>query len=150
MSHAQTYDMVQKHQTGKAHFVVQGKKGQTIIVRAESEKSDFFLKSLYKSLKKAEEQFTKRYPAMISCYIDDIQEYEWESLKSGSGIQYFTNKFFENPKRSFIHTVSYTSSPEAKQSGSVINMNSGAICWTNSKGKYKEILNPFNILRDNH
>lgn len=150
MSQGQTYDLVQTKQSGKAHFAVQGNGRQTFIIKAESEKPDFFLPTLYKSLKNAEKQFTKSNPAMISCYIDNIQENEWEILKSGSDIQHFTNKFFENPKRGFIHTISYTSAPEVKQSGPLINMNSGALSWTNSKSKYKEISNPFGILLNNH
>lgn len=149
LSHKESYQMMEKYQTGKAHFAAQGKNGHTIIVKAESEKPDFFLKAVYKSLKIAEAQFTKRYPAMISCYIDDIQEHEWEALKSGSGIQYITNKFFDNQKRSFIHTISYTTAPEAKQSGPLINMDSGALSFVNSNGKYKEIVNPFDIIRNN-
>ncbi|MCH7494605.1 MAG: hypothetical protein IH825_00730, partial [Candidatus Marinimicrobia bacterium] len=79
MSQNQSYEMVQQHRNGKAHFAIQGKNGKTMIVKAESEKPDFFLPAIYKSLKIAEKQFTKKYPAMISCYIDDIQEHEWEA-----------------------------------------------------------------------
>ena len=54
MSQNRTYKLVEQYQTGRAHFVVQSENGHTIIVRAESEKPDFFLRALYNSLKKSE------------------------------------------------------------------------------------------------
>ena len=146
MSQNQTYEMVQQNRTGKAHFAIQGESGITMIVKAESEKPDFFLTALYKSLKIAEKQFTKKHPAMISCYIDDIQEDEWEALESESDIQHFTLKFLDNPMRNFIHTVSYTSAPKTKQIGALINFQSAALCWVNPLCKYTDHSNPFNIL----
>ena len=148
LSQNQTFRLVEQSQSGKAHFVVQSEGGHTIIVRAESDKPDFFLRALYDSLKKAAKQFTKKYPAMIACYIDDIQEQEWETLKSESGIQMFTIKFFDNPTRKFIHTISYTSAPTTKQSGALIDMHSAALCWVNPHGNIIEQSNPFSILKN--
>lgn len=95
--------------TPDAHYaVISGKKG-TIIIRTESQKRDRVLKAIFEELEKGSDQLTKTRPSILACYIEEIEENEWELLKDEGGLANMTGAFFVKDRNNHVNMIAYSS-----------------------------------------
>ncbi len=97
-----------------AHYaVVSGKKG-TIIIRTESQKRDMILKAIFEELEKGSDQLTKTRPSILACYIEEIEEDEWELLKDEGGLVNMAGAFFVKDGNKHVNMIAYSSDADGE------------------------------------
>jgi hypothetical protein len=97
-----------------AHYaVISGNKG-TIIIRAESQSRDRILKAMFEELGKGSDQLSKTKPSILACYVEEIEEHEWELLKDDGGLANMTGAFFLKDRNKHVNVVTYSSDVDMK------------------------------------
>lgn len=118
-----------------AHFAVKSDDVCTLIIRVESEATDRVLSSIFEEMKKGSAQFSKTRPALLACFIEEIYDDDWESLRRNSGLVDMTAAFFISGKTGHVNTVAYSSDVDIDKAQSKdITMN---LYFRNPQPKFK-------------
>ncbi len=94
---------------GSAHFGILSGKDTTLIIKCESTKADRVLKAIYEELREGATQFSNAGPAVLACFIEDIDDAAWSELAQQSGLRVMTHKFFSSGQGSHVWRVVYSS-----------------------------------------
>jgi len=119
-----------------AHHAFYFVKGVNFVFRAESEKKDEVLKSIYKTIKDGAKQFSGTRTAILTCFIEDIEESSWNELRKDSGLANMTSCFFTNMKRSHITKAIYSSEPILRKANNFLEYSSENLIFDNPNCKY--------------
>lgn len=123
---------IKNHALHNFYFV----KGVVFIFRAESEKKNKVLKSIYETMKDGAEQFSGKKAAILACFIEDIQEPSWNELRKDSELANMTKRFFTNMKRSHIANAIYSSEPILRKVSNFLEYSSENLIFNNANCKY--------------
>jgi hypothetical protein len=92
-----------------AHFAISSNQEHTLILKCQGVERDEVLSAIYEELKGATEQFSKTRPALIACFIEELDDSAWARLAEKSGLQVMTHRLFDNPERTHVSLVVYSS-----------------------------------------
>lgn len=138
-------ELAKKSQSGRGHYTSIGNENLSLHVIAESDTDDNIIQSIHRSLKKAEKQLSKKYPALITLYLQDINAEQFELIRTQSNLARLVTNYFKPPERNFIHTVSFTSYQIILKEGSNQYMQSPAVSWHNPNCSFKTKKDPFSL-----
>lgn len=128
--------VIQPYWTPKSHFATVSNKEMTMIIKVESEEKDSVLKAMYDELKYSLEQFSKKKPALIACYIEGIYPEEWEELKGKNGLAAMTTHLLKRENAKHVHTVAYSSEVEITRIGTIIDHSYPVLFFKNENCSY--------------
>lgn len=123
---------IKNHALHNFYFV----KGVVFIFRAESEKKNKVLKSIYETMKDGAEQFSGTKAAILACFIEDIEESSWNELRKDSGLANMTKRFFTNVTRNHISKVIFSSEPIFRKVNNFLEYSSENLIFGNLNCKY--------------
>ncbi len=137
--------VISEYWNENAHIALESLPGSGIIITAQSEKESVILKRIYEELKEASKQLSSSRPSMICCFIDGIEENQWESLKDESGLNYMTQKFFSGSNRSHVNLIAYSSNSNQRRENNIITSLSRNLSFSNRSFKYPLPVNFFEM-----
>jgi hypothetical protein len=77
-----------------AHFAISSNREHTLVLKCQGVKRDEVLTAIYEELKGAADQLSKTRPALIACFIEELDDSAWGRLAEKSGLQVMTHKLF--------------------------------------------------------
>lgn len=120
-----------------AHFAISSTTDHTLILKCQGVGKDEVLKAIYEELKGATEQFSKTRSALIACFLEELDDSAWAQLADKSGLQVMTHKLFDNPCRSHVNRVVYSSDQTSpKEDGKSAEFSSTTLSFKNSLAKF--------------
>jgi len=138
ISNEEARNMLTNYRKESAHGYVMKHGNNIIFILAESEKNDQVLDKTYKRLKEASKQFSGDKPSFIACYIEDVDESDWELLRQNSAISNMTFSFFDDTRMSHINIVTYSSRGSIKIKNNVIRFSAQNLYFQNDNCKFKD------------
>jgi len=103
---------------GHAHyFVMSG--SHTMIIACESTDNDRVLKAIYEDLKHGATQLSRTRPSILTCWLEDIYDEDWNTLQGETGLAAMSNRLLEGPNRTHVNYVVYSpnKTPTKKEPG---------------------------------
>jgi hypothetical protein len=123
--------------SGSAHFGILSGKNTTVIIKGESTQQDKVLKAIYEELKHGATQFSKTRPALLACFIEDIDDTAWAELAQKSGLQIMTHRLFSSSDRAHLWRVVYSSDrTPVKRYENNIEFHATTLSWENPSCKF--------------
>jgi len=109
----------------------------TLIVGCESTEADRVLKAISEELKDGADQLSKTRPALMACFLEEIDDDAWSQLISNSGLANMSYAFLASSDRTHINFVAYSSDRTTpKQEGAIINFGATNLRFDNPSPKY--------------
>ena len=130
--------MLLNYRKVNAHGYVIRHDNSVIIITAESERKDRVIDKIYRILKKASKQLSGNRPSFIVCFIEDVDEIDWELLKENSAIANMTNAFLEEESVEHVNIVTYSSKAVLQVSQGVMQFSAQNLYFKNHESKYKD------------
>jgi hypothetical protein len=117
-NHTEASVALAPHWSPHGHYFVMSNR-ETLILGCESTDSDRVLKAIYEDLKRGADQLSKTRPSMLACQIEELEDDAWDKLRGESGLAQWTGRLFQNPERSHVNVVVYSSdkTPPKKEGG---------------------------------
>ena len=103
-----------------------------------SEKADTVLDGIKDRISRAETQLDESKPGLIACFLEGVNGFELDKLKSKSGLQLMTNDLLAKDKFSHIAGISYSSESMVKKGWNSEEIFNSALFFRNHKCKFKE------------
>ena len=120
-----------------AHFAISSNQEHTLILKCQGVERDEVLSAIYEELKGAADQFSKTRPALIACFLEELDDSAWVRLAEKSGLQVMTHKLFDNSERSHVSLVVYSSDQTPpKEDGGNTEFYSTTLSFRNSLAKF--------------
>jgi hypothetical protein len=125
------------HRSDSAHFAIHSGKDTTLVIKCESTKADQVLRAIYEELKKGATQFSNTRPALLACFIEDIDDAAWSQLAEKSGLRVMTHRFFSSAKRSHLWKVVYSSDQTpVKREENAVEFHATTLSWVNHECRF--------------
>lgn len=122
---------------GSAHFGILSGKDTTLIVKGGSTQRDKVLKAIYEELKHGATQFSATRPALLACFIEDIDDSSWSELAQNSGLQIITHRLFSPAERSHLLRVVYSSNQTpVKREQNDVEFHAKTLSWENRRCRF--------------
>lgn len=120
-SDEEAISVIRPYVSSHAHFSILSSRDTTVIIKSESMQRDNMLKAIYEELKQGAGQFSKTRPALLACFIEDIDDEAWDALRAESGLGAVAGRLFKNLERSHVQIVAYSSdrTPPIREGGAV-------------------------------
>jgi hypothetical protein len=126
--------------TGHHHLLYAGKGADLAVLAVTSGEHDRVLTYIYKQLKHAAEQFSRRRPALIWTYIEGIEPQEWHGLLGDTGLQRMSNRYMLGQGRQHVMSMAYSSAGELVAHGHGHSLHSGPLMHYGRQGSESEKL----------
>ncbi|MFH0810144.1 MAG: hypothetical protein V2A77_06705 [Pseudomonadota bacterium] len=105
--HFRTMADLDKLRNGDEHIAALWSQDKTILIGARSSKEYKIVENLEARLKEAADQLSKRMPGCIWCYVEGIEDWEWQPLSAGfEGIAMIA---LDHEDKNHVAVVSYVS-----------------------------------------
>jgi hypothetical protein len=125
-----------------AHFAISSDAEQTLILKCQGVEKDEVLNAISDELKSACDQFSRNRPALIACFLEEIDDSAWVQLADKSGLQVMTHELFNNPERSHVSFIVYSSDKTSpREDGESTEFSSTTLSFKNPLAKF-----PFDAL----
>ena len=102
-----------------------------------SEKADTVLYGIKDRISKAETQLDESKPGLITCFLEGVNGFELDKLKSKSGLQLMTNDLLAKDKFSHIAGISYSSESMVEKGCNSEEIFNSALFFRNHKCKFE-------------
>lgn len=89
------------------YFILSGP--QTLILACESTDKDRVLKAIYEDLKHGAGQLSGTRPSLLACQLEDIDDEDWDELRSGTGLAAMSGRLLGSANRRHVNRVVYSS-----------------------------------------
>jgi len=120
-----------------AHFAISSNWEHTLVLKCQGVKRDEVLTEIYEELKGAADQLSKTRPALIACFLEELDDSAWVQLAEKSSLQVMTHKLFDNSERSHVSLVVYSSDQTPpKEDGGNTEFHSTTLSFRNSLAKF--------------
>lgn len=126
-----------RYYSGSAHFGILSGKDTTIVVKCESMKADRVLRAIDEELRRGATQFSYTRPALLACFIEEIDDSAWTELAGKSGLKNMTSTLFSSGNRSHVWRVVYSSDQTpVTRYGKDIEFHATTLSWENPHCKF--------------
>ena len=136
-THEEGAKVLAPYWSGSAHFAIFSGPDSTVVIKCESTKTDRVLRAIYEELKDGATQFTKTRPALLACFIEDLDDTAWSDLADRSGLQNMTHRLLSGEERSHLWRVVYSSDrTPVKRVDNIVEFAATTLSWKNPACKF--------------
>ena len=117
-AHSEATKTIAPFHSSSAYYAVFSNQHTTFIIKCESANKIEVLDAIYDELKKGASQLSGRRPSLLACLIEELEDEDWEILRTGSGLAAVATRLFSNPSRRHINLLAFSSDrtpPKAEQ-----------------------------------